>query len=414
MLVKKGKKIYQVRFKHKKVQTGSGVQDYLLTYLALLTANELRKLLRFFSAYSRASNREEKQNLIKQYKDVLFSFETLEEPAIALMVPVLLNSLSGKSTDGDGSKSTVSLSTVTGGIKKKYEGLMDRLKQIFGLKPSDRATHLTRQREQNTVGNDPALPEQFVSGQPNLTASGKRMGRLPNILSDAEQQQIQRKQNQRAQNKNLINQSFDPELDNLFNIDAGGTSEQIQKQPTQGTLLSQFVQKAPQQAQKEAQKEELVEKGKKILKRQKQKKERNIEKDFQNLMKKEERLEKKFAKTQSEFEKIEKSFSGKGFKDFLKNSLSIAKNNIKNVTPKLLKAVRTILKYYIVYTIGEKMGIIKGIIKLAPDFNSILRNRETIFKMASEINDGNLIFNILDKIKNKNLQIYNYIRNNII
>jgi hypothetical protein len=79
-----------------------------------------------------------------------------------------------------------------------------------------------------------------------------------------------------------------------------------------------------------------------------------------------------------------------------------------------LKAVRTILKYYIVYTIGEKMGIIKGIIKLAPDFNSILRNRETIFKMASEINDRNLIFNILDKIKNKNLQIYNYIRNNII
>jgi hypothetical protein len=167
MLVKQGKKVYQVRFKHKKIQTGGGVQNYLLTYLALLSANELRKLLKFFSAYSRAPNRQAKIKLFKQYKEVLFSFETLEEPAIALMIPILLKGLSGKKTDDTGS--TFSLSTATGQIKDNIVAFVDRLKQFFGLEPGDKAMLLTKnpdaqkyieeQRKQN-IGKGGQVPNE--------------------------------------------------------------------------------------------------------------------------------------------------------------------------------------------------------------------------------------------------------------
>jgi hypothetical protein len=167
MLVKQGNKYYQVKFKHKKIQTGGGVQNYLLTYLALLSANELRKLLKFFSAYSRAPNRQAKIKLFKQYKEVLFSFETLEEPAIALMIPILLKGLSGKKTDDTGS--TFSLSTATGQIKDNIVAFVDRLKQFFGLEPGDKAMLLTKnpdaqkyieeQRKQN-IGKGGQVPNE--------------------------------------------------------------------------------------------------------------------------------------------------------------------------------------------------------------------------------------------------------------
>jgi hypothetical protein len=427
MLVKKNGKYYQVKFKHKKIQTGGGIQDYLMAYLVALSVLETRKLLKFLSAYARAKNREEKKKLFKEYKDVLFSIETLEDPVIGILLKGMSNSLSSsKKTDngnnGDDSQSVISnltdkvTGTVTTNVTKATKYTKDLFRKLFNLKETDepqavtgklKSEYLTRQREQNTVGNDPALPEQFVSGQPNLTASGKRMGRLPNILSDVEQQQIQRKQNQRAQNKNLINQSFDPELDNLFNIDAGGTSEQIQKQPTQGTLLSQFVQKAPQQDKPKVEESPSKQKYAQFKSQRTQ----ELKEEQPNLTAEQ---RKQIVSEQWNEYKGQSGQSGEGLKDFFNKSLSIAKNNIKNVTPKLLKAVRTILKYYIVYTIGEKMGIIKGLVKSYPDFNSILRNRELIFKMVSEIDDRNLIYNILDKIKNKNIEIYNYIRNNII
>jgi hypothetical protein len=195
MLVKQGNKYYQVKFKHKKIQTGGGVQNYLLTYLALLSANELRKLLKFLSAYSRAPNRQAKIKLLKQYKEVLFSFETLEEPAIALMIPILLKGLSGKKTD-DTDSTTVSVSTVTGQIKENIVGLWDRLKQFFGLEPGDKAMILTKspdvekyieeQRQQN-IGKGGQVPNEEPENVANLkevegvklsySKKGNRLGR---------------------------------------------------------------------------------------------------------------------------------------------------------------------------------------------------------------------------------------------
>jgi hypothetical protein len=296
------------------------------------------------SAYSRAPNREAKIELYKQYKNTLFSIETLEEPAIALMVPFLLSSLkSGKTGNIDDSKSTTTAKSTTSNISNLTDKVKNKFKQFFGLKTTDKPTLLTTANVENldnTVGSDttlnegPVLNPQFVAGLTKITDTGSKVGapyKQPLLEGQKDMSYSAYKSTRNAELKEL-----DPNL----------TGKERMKQ---------------------------------------------VDLEWN-------------AKKQQEGQ------SGEGINNFIKNTLSKVKNNIKNVTPKLIDAIIIILKYYIVYEIGRKVGIVQSLIKGAPSFNSILSNRETIFNTALEINDRDLISKIMDKLKNKSVKIYNFVR----
>lgn len=350
MIVKKGNKYYQVKFKHKKViQSGGGVQDYLLTYFAALTANELRKLLKFISAYSRAKDREDKIKLFQQYKDTLFSIETLEEPAIALMIPFLLSSLkSSKNTDDDSKSTTSTVKTSTSNISNMTQKLKNKFSSWFGLNKTDKPALLTTgniANVPNTIGNDPVSNQQFVSGQTNITASGKRIGRPPKEpstgytekvdLPQLSQEQLEAIRTEKEKLDNALEASFSE-----FDVEKAQKQAQKQAQVKQGKELLEMYQKKqatkdikyPQFKKERAaqlRNEGTILTGKERIElinkewNNRNKPKKSIIEDYAELQRQEKLKQQEIYKERKEFEKIDKEYkklkqSGKGLQDFFK------------------------------------------------------------------------------------------------
>ena len=313
MLVKQNNKIYQVKFKHKKIQTGKGVQDHLITYLTILSVNELRKLLRFLSKYSRA-NKEEKIKLFKEYKNNLLSMETLEEPLLTTLIAGLLNSIKNKNIDDN--ETDITTNTNSSNLSNLTNIMKNRIKKLFGLKPDDEPINITKSNlTQSDVANlkDFTPEENAKRLEAAITPTKKKSGRPP-LTED---------------------------------------------------------QKTPEA--KEARRQ-------------------------QRLLKK-------------QTIKDDPTIQGEGIQNFLKTNISNIKNKFKNMSPKLLNSAKTILKYFIVYQIGVKVGIIK---QMTQSLELMLKDRKTILDISAEIEDKNLLNQILDKIEITNPRMYKYLTTNII
>jgi hypothetical protein len=314
----KDNNLYKVNFKVKKLQSGGGFQTHLITYLTLLTTNEIRKLLRFLSNYSRA-NKEDKKELLNDYKKSLLSIDTLQEPLIGTLIAGLMNALKDKS---DASKSDASSNTVTTGLSGLTNAVKSRFKKLFTLKKSDDPTHLT---------------------STNLTSTD--IANLDDLTPEERQLRI----------------------------------EEAITPTKRGRKALKDEEKTPEEIE-ERRKRRLAE-GKRPLGRPK----KTIEDD--------------------------PTIQGEGIKNFLTKNISNIKNKLKNITPKLLNSVKTILKYYIVYQIGVKIGIMK---QMKQSLNLMLKDRQTILAISSEIQDKNLLNEILDKIEIRNPRMYQYLTTNII
>ena len=320
MLVKQNNKIYQVKFKHKKIQTGKGVQDHLITYLTILSVNELRKLLRFLSKYSRA-NKEEKIKLFKEYKNNLLSMETLEEPLIGTLIAGLLNSIKNKNIDDN--ETDITTNTNSSNLSNLTNIMKNRIKKLFGLKPDDEPINITKS---NLTQSDVANLKDFT---PEENAK-----RLKEAITPTKRGP-----------KPLTEEEKTPEA-------------------------------------KEARRQQRIAQGKKAPG---PKKKTTIKDD--------------------------PTIQGEGIQNFLKTNISNIKNKFKNMSPKLLNSAKTILKYFIVYQIGVKVGIIK---QMTQSLELMLKDRKTILDISAEIEDKNLLNQILDKIEITNPRMYKYLTTNII
>jgi hypothetical protein len=331
MLVKQNNKIYQVKFKHKKIQTGKGIQDHLITYLTILSANELRKLLRFLSKYSRA-NKEEKIKLFKEYKNNLLSLETLEEPLIGVLIAGLLNSIKNK--DIDDNKTDTTTNTTSTNLTGLTIIIKNRIKKLFGLKSTDEPVVLTKSDVANRPEETPEQKEQ----------------RLVEAVS-----------------------------------------------PTKAAAAA---------AEKEARRLARIAEGKKAPG---PKPLTAAEKEARRIA----RLAKAAAAATATATQIKDDppIQGEGIQNFLKTNISNIKKKFKNMSPKLLNSAKTILKYFIVYQIGVKVGIIK---QMTQSLELMLKDRKTILDISAEIEDKNLLNQILDKIERRNPRMYKYLTTNII
>ena len=314
----KDNNLYKVNFKAKKVQSGGGFQTHLITYLTLLTTNEIRKLLRFLSNYSRA-NKEDKKELLNEYKKSLLSIDTLQEPLIGTLIAALMNSLKDKS---DASKSDASSNTVTTGLSGLTNVVKNRFKKLFTLKKSDEPTHLT---STNLTSTDIANIEDLTPEERELrieeAITPTKRGRKPLKEEDKTPEEIEQRRKRRlAEGKRPL----------------GRPKKTIEDDPT---------------------------------------------------------------------------IQGEGIQTFLKTNISNIKNKLKNITPKLLNSVKTILKYYIIYQIGVKIGVMK---QMKQSLNLMLKDRQTILDISNEITDKNLLNEILDKIEIRNPRMYQYLTTNII